>query len=385
MAFSNGIDTSIVLPVLKARRGWQQPTSSDFTPVLSTASKKCVSGRYYNMEHPSCTANAIWKFQENPNINDSDFNAYLDSLKSEVAMYALSQVFVSDAMIEFPRILWEKQFRTGLINIPNASKFVGYQLKVGRSQCSVKIDSIGLNFTGPCTVTLYIFNDMKADPIWSQEFTVVKANDQQWYRINTDDYTEIVLRYQNEVNKGGVYWIGYFQDEIAAQNVQANNVYLVDWTEYAMVGWQPFEANSNYAAHTFTRDIYSSNYRTYGINLEISSSWDYTNSVISQAQAFDNLLGLMMAEKCVMETVNSNRVNKDNRMSDENFADIYAQQQMVMDKPAKSQYRTGFVSKIQNEIKRLQETFFDADPVMCGVPPVNSHVDLNRPSWGMQI
>lgn len=390
MPITNGIDTTIVLPVLKARRGWQQPTSSDFTPVLDSAAKKCVSGRYYNMEHPSCGANAIWRFQEDANISDSNFNAYLDALKTEICLYALNQVFVSDAMIELPRIIWEKQFRTSFKTITNASKFCGYQLKIAKSPCAVKIDSIGLNFSGPCTVTLYIFNDMKADAIWSHEFTVTKANDQEWYRINTDDYTEIILRYQNEVNKGGVYWIGYFQDEIEAQNVKANDVYLVDWTAYSMVGWQPFEANSNYTNHSFTRDIYTSNYRTYGMNLEISSSWDYSNVVISQAQAFDNLLGLMMADKCVTETVNSNRVNKDNRMSDENFADIYDQMQSAQTamkngiEPS-TRYKTGFVAKIQNEIKRLQATFFDDSPFVCGVPPVSSNIDLNRPTWGMQI
>lgn len=390
MPITNGIDTTIVLPVLKARRGWQQPTSSDFTPVLDTASKKCLSGRYYNMEHPSCTANSIWRFQEDPAISDANFNAYLDALKAEVCLYALNQVFVSDAIIELPSIIWEKQFRTGFKPITNSAKFCGYQLKIFKSQCAVKIDSIGLNFTGPCTVTLYLFNDMKADPLWSHEFAVTKADDQQWFRINTDNYTEILLRYQNEVNKGGVYWLGYFQDEIDAQNVRANDVYLVDWTQYAMVGWQTFEATSDYEAETFVRDIYTSNYRTYGMNLEISSCHDYSNSVISQPQAFDNLLGLMMQDKCVSEVVNSNRVNKDNRMSDENFSDIYSQQQ-ALDKYSKSpydpsaKYKTGFVAKIQNEIKRIQATFFDDSPVVIGVPPVNTSINVNHPTWGMQI
>jgi hypothetical protein len=387
MPISNGVDISRVLPILSARRGFKQPTSSDFTPVLDTAAKTCVSGRYFNSEHSACSPNSIWKAQEDAGITDANFNTYLADLKNEVCMDALSRVFVGDALAEKPQITYEKTFRSGYITVPNTGRFVGIQLKIADGDFAVKLDSILLTMTKACNVTVYMFNDVRAAPLWTKQFAVTTGYDQTIFNLNTPDYTEIILRRLDSTHKGGMVWVGYFQDELEAQGANAADIYLNWWGDYMLVGYQSFEAVANYGQLTFQKDRYTSNYKSYGFNVELSGYHDYTNLIAAQPQAFDNLIGYMMAYKCIIEAMQSNRSNRDTRLGEENYNSLYDQleggsQGNKVPYQVAVPYKTGYTNKIENEIKRLQDTFYDSARFISGIPPVNLPQDVQNPQWG---
>ena len=384
MSISNGFDIARVVPALTARVGWQQPTNADFDITLDATNLQCLSQRYFNFEHPSCSAVRILEVQENPTISGTDFNSYLTYLKKEVAMNALASVFVEDALIEKSTMMWEKQFRTGYITIPNAHKFCGLQLKMATGDYGVKIESLALQFSAPCTVTIYLYNDLRKDALWSHEFTITKGNDQQIFNLNDPDYTEIILNRLAANNKGGVFWIGYYQDEIEAQGVTAADNYLNWWASICLLGYQSFEAVADYANHTFVRTQYTSNYRTYGVNLQVSGYKDYTNQICGQPQMFDNLQRMMMAYKCITDAINSNRLNADQRNNYESYLSVYNQMETAP-KWASSEKKIGLATRIENEIQRLQDTFIDNSPVMSGLPPVNTNENLFVARWGYQI
>lgn len=375
MPISNGIDTSVLLPILSARRGFKQPTSADFTPVLNTAATTNLSGRYYNLEHTACDPISIWKSQPDIDITDGNFNTYLADLKNQVAMEALQRVFIADALVEMPQITYEKSYRSGYITIPNTGKFVGTQLKLADGNYAIKIDSLMLTMTKACNVTMYVYKDVKEAPLWQHTFSVTDGYDQNVYNLNTNEYTEIILRRNDRNSKGGLVWFGYYQQELEDQGANAADIYLGTFGNYCLVGYQSFEAAANYGDKTFLKDRYMSNYRTYGVNVEMSGWNDYTNLVAAQPQMFDNLLGYLMAQKCMDFVVNSNRSNRDIRLSDENYADVFNAIENVTATGKEQQqlnpYKTGFKAKIENEVKRLQATFYDDAQVISGIPPVN--------------
>lgn len=380
MLYSNGYDLDRVLPVLMGRKGWMQPTVSTFTPTISEENLKCVSSMYYNYDHSSCSPVNIWKTQEDGQISNDDFNTVLSELKKQVAIESLTAVFRQPCLIEPPKILFEKQFRTSYKPIPNSGKFCGWQLKISEGDYATKIDSVALTMSKECTVTIYLYNDLKADPIWSKELTVDTPNNQQIFNLE-----EVVMSRLNDTHKGGVFFLGYYQDEIEAQVTEGVDVYLNWWEQFNMVGYQGFEAASNYEAKTFVRDQYFSNYRTYGFNVEMSTFRDYTNTIVRNQYAFDKLQGLVMTVKCIELQMNTQRSNATERLSRENYEMLYNELEGIRGDGQSVPYRQGLRDKVMREVKQLQKTFFDDSEIITAIPPVVGYDSYNNPKWGHQI
>lgn len=229
-----------------------------------------------------------------------------------------------------------------------------------------------------CTVTLYLYNDLKAAPLWTKEYTITEANNQTIFVVD-----DVVMSRLNDVHKGGVFFFGYYQDEIAAQDdTQGVDVYLNHWEQYNMVGYQGFEAAANFTDKTFVRDNYYGNYRTYGLNVELSTFADHTNTIIRNAYAFDKLQGLIMTQKCIELQMNSQRSNGGERMSRENYEMLYNEIEGLKGGEG-IPYRQGLKDRILNEVKQLQRTFFDSSKITTGVPPVNTGAEMtNSFTWG---
>jgi hypothetical protein len=332
----------------------------------------------YNLDHAACSPVNVLAVQEDNGISSDDYSTFLAALKRQVAIESLMAIFPQQTIIEEPKILFEKQFRTSYKPIPNASKFCGWQLKIADGNYSTKIESIGLTMSKPCTVTLYLYNDIKAQPLWSKALTVTEANSQTIFDID-----DLILGRLTNDHKGGVFYIGYYQAEIEGQSsTQGVDVYLNSWESFYMLGYQGFEAASDFTGKTFVRDNYFSNYRTYGLNLELSTFVDYTNVIIRQAQQFDRLQGLIMTKKCIELTMNSPRTNSGERVSRDMYQDMYNELEGLKGGEG-IPYRQGLNDKIMNEVKRLQKSFYDDDCIETLVPPVVSNWTQNNDlRWG---
>jgi hypothetical protein len=333
---------------------------------------------YYNFDHSSCSPVNIWNCQEDNEITDANLNQFLLDLKQQVAVESLVNVFRENNPVETSKILFEKQFRTQYRDIDNSGKFCGWQLKLPEGNYAPRIESIMLTMNIPCDVTLYAFNDLKADPIWNTTITVNEAYNQESTVID-----DLILSRLNNLYKGGVIFFGYFQDELEAQGAKAVDVYLNWWEQFNYVGYQGFEAVSDYANLTFVRDQYFSNYKTYGLNLEISTSRDFTNTVIRNAHAFDKLQGLLMAVKCLELQMNSIRANGEQRTVRDNYEVLYNEIEGLKGGEG-IPYRQGLKDRVIREVKRLEQTFYPKDEMFSSIPPVNDWISYNT-RWGHQI
>lgn len=333
---------------------------------------------YYNFDHSSCSPVNIWNTQEDDEINDTNFNEFLLSLKKQVAIESLISVFRENNPVEPSKILFEKQFRTQYRDIPNSGKFCGWQIKLPIGDYAPRVESIMLMMTAACNVTLYAFNDLKANPIWSKTIAVTEGYNQESTVID-----DLIFSRLNNDYKGGVIFFGYFQDELEAQGVKAVDVYLNWWEQFNYIGYQGFEAVSDYANLTFVRDQYFSNYRTYGLNVEFSTSRDYTNTVVRNAHAFDKLQGLLMAVKCIEIQMNSIRANGEQRTIRDNYEMLYNEIEGLKGGEG-IPYRQGLKDRITREVKRLHDTFNPPDEVINSIPPVNDFISYNS-RWGYQI
>lgn len=376
--YTNGLDLERLLPIMMGRKGWQQPTLSDFSPVLSDDVLECKSGMYYNFTHSSCSPVRLFDAQEDNTITDDNFNAFLLSLKQQVAVESMLAVFCENDIIEPPKILFEKQFRTDYVDIDNSGKFCGWQVKISDGDYATRLESIGLMLSGAGNVTIYIYNDLKATAIWSKQYSVTAENNQEIQVVD-----DVILTRLNNEHKGGIFFIGYYQEELEDQGIKAVDVYLNWWEQFNMIGYQAFEAVSNYGDKTFVRDQYFANFRTYGLNLEFSTNRDFTNTVIRNANAFDRLQDMIMAQKCIEVQLNSLRVNGEQRSNREAMETLYNEIEGLKGGEG-IPYRQGLKDRIVAEVARVKHTFFHKEGIVNTIPPVNDGT-YRYPRWGKQV
>lgn len=376
MAISNGFNEALVIPALTERKGWAQPTVTSF-PTLTGDVITNLSGLPYNRDHAACSPVTLYDTQEDPEITDDAFNAYLSDLQTANIMDSLNGVFINSQIIESPICIFSKNFRTDYRPIPNTGKFVGVQISVAEGNYAVKISSLILLMSDACTVKLYCYNDMSMPPLLTKDIAVAAGQSQAI--VNVDDW---VLNYSDDTHKTGVFFIGYYQQQLEDQDVTALDVYLNSFSSYNMLGYEYFAADSNYTNKTFIRSQYQSNYTTFGLNLEISTYYDYTNTIIRNASQFDRLLGMNMAAKCITEAMNSSRSNSNERISEQQLDFLYKELEGGSGNVGGKgrfgvniPYAGGLKNKIEREMWRMTQTFLPDDKLCVTIPPVNLRND----------
>jgi len=215
------------------------------------------------------------------------------------------------------------------------------------------------------------FNDERLLPIWEKSVTTV-ANDRTI--INLDD---LILNAQSDVNKSGIFYLGYFQQDIGS--AQAFDVYTNEWNQFNMVGYQSFESIRT-GTLQFNRTLVYANFKTYGLNLEISTYKDYTNTVIRNASQFDYLLKLMAIVKAIEQIAYSPRQNGLKRLQDDQINNLLAQLEAAIPSHSGNNvmmnvaipFRMGFRNQIENEVKRITRTFFPKNGIGVSIPPCAS-------------
>lgn len=361
MAISNGYDETQVYNALKTRRGWQQPTLSG-VPTLDTANKACDSGKYYEDAHQACNINYLYKTQEDYTASDAEFNAYLTGTERANINASIASVFAKPSVIDKPKLLHERSERSTKQYVTNSGKFVGVKLWLSPGDFAAQIHSAALLFDGEATFNLHLFSDLKKNPIWSQEVTSV-ANDLTIIPIRTvvtgegDDAVttieEAVLRPLDASTKGGTFYLGYYQSELGS--VRAID-YSCEYSCFSPLGFEYIEASTD-EDFGFDRDNYSCTTRTYGLNLQVSTYRDYTQTIVSRVQEFDDLLGLHMAARCIRTIHDSIRINSTETILKERAVTWYAELRQNFATEGMP-FSDSIEKKITREVTRLQDSFY---------------------------
>jgi len=349
---TNGFNTTKVQTAMAGRLGWQQPTLAG-SPVVSDANKGSTSGRYYNdgSFHAACTLDRLKQSQEDANISDTDFNILLATLDTSVAMRVINTVFNRSQLVEHT-LVYERVSNVRNVVIPNSGNFCGYRIKVGKGDWAIQINSVSLFFDNATTFNLYLFNDLKLAPLKTLAVTT-EANSQV-----TVDLSEWVLNYIS-TNKGGLFYIGYFQDDLVASNTHGIDEQLNMWAASKVFGAYPFQSPKKAGALDFNRINPSVVFRSYGMNLEITSYRDYTQTIIQNPHLFDNARGLAMAISVLESIKYSTRTNATERQSKEAIGPNELNYDLNLAFPNDERpFIAGLKAQLMQEVKRISNTFF---------------------------
>jgi hypothetical protein len=341
-------DTQRVLNKLVGRVGWKQPTQPEQQSLVSATNQASKSGRYFQDVHPQVSLQRIKAAIEDVAISDEDFSAYLQDLTKASILKALNGIFNRPEVIETD-MLFERNERQTQVVTPNADKFVGYQFEiVNNPDFATKISSVALYFDSAVTFTLYLFSDTRRTPLWSKAVTTV-AND-----LTIVDLDDCVLTYLADNNRSGRYYFGYYTNDLAA--AKPYNEMVTGWNRGCLYRYLSVEANAT--PDPFDINHYGSTGNTFGFNLEVTSYRDYTARIIANAPLFDEIQCLQVAADVLELIINSNRSNIDERLSKETAGRIYNDLNLAMS-TEEYPYSTGFKSKINRELNKLNKAFFE--------------------------
>lgn len=345
---TNCYDIAQVNAALQGRLGWLQPTMAGM-PMLNGTNTGSTTGRYYNdgSFHEALTIERLYNLQEDKAITPDNFNTYLQQQDKSCIARCMGAVFNRSQLVD-NGMTYTRQWSNVQVPIQNGKNFCGYQIIVAKGDYIVNINSLALNFTGDVTFNLYIFNDNFLAPIKTISVSA-QANNQVVIPINTS------LNNVSATNKGGVFYIGYFQNDIG--DVQAIDEQYGIWNTYKLFQCLPFQSAQTGTDLNFNRSNANVVFRNYGLNLDMSSARDYTRTITENGYMFDEARGLTMAIYCFGLMKSSLRINDVERKGEYSASDINLETSLAF--PTKDfPFVSGLKARLDREFKRLNDNFY---------------------------
>jgi hypothetical protein len=341
MAYSNGYDIAVVYAALKDRVGFRQPEGTG-VPTLTSAVTTANSGRYFQDFHSLVTVKNIKSTMELAGATDAQLITHLENLRKAAIMRALKGVF-SDAEVVEQVKLFSRYGKNDQL-IENNAKFIGYEINVAdRPDVAVQIDALHLYFDSAVTFNVYLFKDGDLTPVMTQSVTTV-----------ANKITEVIPTAERIIGRGK-YYLGYFQADLAGAKAYREQVEC--WNDTLMFAASAIEADAT-GATTFERDEISYT-QPQGLNVEMSSFKDQTRHIKLKAAAFDELIGLVLANSVLEQIIYAVRINPEETILKDQLTQAGIQLETYGAAPISDGPRiTGLKQRIDREAKAVRESFY---------------------------
>jgi len=283
-SLTNGIDFNTVYAALQNRVLWQsQGVTSD-------------SQRYFEDFHPLNDTELIDKCR--PTSGSVPLATFLSNMQRAIIMQMLAAVYDAPVAVDVPKLaFWRNDTTRPLVNVRPNGQFVGLKLYISKGDFGVKVNSLQLFFTKAATFNLYVYNDFFLNPLATISVTCA-ANE-----LTIIDLGQQIVLSNLAPNqyKGGRWYIGYYQDDLPAGCEAV--YYPVGYNRFAPVTCiafsAPLEPNPNDGSRNFDRSNIGANNLMYGMNFEISTFIDATNTIVQNMHLFDDVIGMLGAVKSI--------------------------------------------------------------------------------------
>jgi len=361
--------------------GWRTPSNPDY-PSLTSATTTTDSGLYFQDQYPFLSienmdaicedfdnmgiaayaggttygagdkvissgtayislaaANTGKTPASNPTWWRSLLEQYLLDTNKQVGVMAIEAVLSKKKLTKSTKALWDQVMifeGAGSMSstVINEGRFVGLKVTPGKfNGIAVKLNYLGLQFTQNQTdLTIYVFHSSQIDPVYTQNVSTTKtAKAFQWVAL-----TDTMLYYSdidqttvaNQVDSGGSYFIGYYEDDITGQSIEKQwdytkspcencnqdvyNKYSYNiYNKFAKV--EPISVEAASLNGHLMWDIEDTSYPqvgNFGLNLNISVLCDITDILVTEKERFTQLVMKFMAVFVARKIMYSNRVNR---------------------------------------------------------------------------
>lgn len=208
-------------------------------------------------------------------------------------------------------------------------RFVGFSLTLGNyKNLKLVIDKIGLHFSGNVTnLPFYVYHSSQTDAIYTTTLTTVRNSNFSWLKLAEP----ITVEYWSElVNTGGVFYFGYYENDLPLGVQALNNVYNLNGpcgscagTRNARMKWDRYRRFAFFSplavpstALNVDKTLWEGNYtqtindRTYGLNLSFSIQCDVTDIICKNKFVFTNALIKQVQRDFANYMLNTNATNE---------------------------------------------------------------------------
>jgi hypothetical protein len=362
---------SEAIQALFGRVGFRNTTEAEYAGLITAPNTESRSGRYFDEFHRIITVPNLKDVANyDPAISDANFNTLLIQWQKSAIAAVLGGVLSKAELIE-QQMIYERDYEDPEV-LQNTGKFVGYMVQVAnRTNLVVRPKALSLFFDAAGTFNIYVFNHLKKAPI--KTITVTTVADEEVIVPITD----VVLTAIGSASKSRTYFIGYFQDDIEALNIKALDYGMHLKREGICYSADGIEANT-VSATDFNRYNPPFTGRTYGLNIELTSSRDYTEVILQNEQLFDKAIGLQMAAFIVESIIHSTRSNKDQRIGAEGVKQLYTDLNLRFSTP-EFPYTTGIKNQLERECGRVFRNLFPKDKIKTTTTPADQCYLLRRP------
>jgi len=318
-------NTTKVFDALKNIIGWRDHYNLAVVPALPASLTDSETGQYYQDVHPALNLEYI----KATLADDDTIEDYLTRTKEIVIPQMLNKLIVSKQLQDY----FKSMLRQSVIHnsdgyykdtIINESRFVGVAMRVHNNKgLKTVIQKIGLQASlAQANLDIYIYHSSSKDPISIFQFNSANSDSFQW------DISDLELFHDNGTTiQGGIYYIGYYQDDLTGQAIQYKKLNWESGYCRSCDGGVSASMYDNFSAYlsmspfyvpssSFTKGelfdpngIIYTNDNNWGLNFSFVIQCDLTGFWVDNRLEFLELQGLMMSYRILRDMLYSPKIN----------------------------------------------------------------------------
>ena len=298
------IDVSQIQASLSTVIGWNQRLDSS-TPAVNSTNKTSDSGIYVDSIEPICNSKNISRIFSGLAKDSSKLNDKLSEMKSNAMAKVFNLIFNKSSIIKNDPLYYFEQDTEDPLD--NDTSFVGFEIDMAkRKDLRVQINTIDLHFDGVDSVKLMLFHSTKNDPIKTVTVSTLenetKSTAVNWVLNNYGQY------------KGGKYYIGYLRSGLTAKAYNREDNILTPFYTFRPT---PIKVDNHNNETLFNVEEIDYKGETFGINMDVTEAWDYTDLIIQNKNRFAYVIAYQVAADFLNAVVASDQSNRDERISRE--------------------------------------------------------------------
>lgn len=297
---------SIAVGTADSLVGFKQSTK-DGAVVVEALLKSSRSGLMFENGSRIVSVENIKSSIEDSTATDAEVNTELKSLVKESFAKTLGSIFNEDDFVD-GGLLFRHETDTKLVDLPTENSFVGYEIDVCKANdISIVVSRIMASFNADQSVKVLLFSSQKKSAI--QETTIAALED--------DTIESQVNWIMSNYKYGGKFYLGYLTAGITAQPIARDFELANVPTSFNSVYIRPIQVVHNAETMFDPNDIvYSDSSTSWGLNLDLQSYNDWTQTISSNQRMFARCLQLQVAvdvADLILHTTRSNGTEELNK------------------------------------------------------------------------
>ena len=199
--------------------------------------------------------------------------------------------------------------------ITASGRFVGFEIKLKRTNnIKAVINYIGLQFSEiQSNRIIYLFHSSQKTAVGTWIVTTSAAESFDWVSgtVSTGTNEMHYVNYANNIDSGGTYYLGYFEDDITGSAIEKdlgcdpcgfpNSNYK--WSDWAEIRPMEIASGDLDGTNIFDIDAVSYGETNYGLNLSFSIKTDITEMLVNNKALFVTALGYQFANDMIREMI----------------------------------------------------------------------------------